>query len=293
MKFGGVFLEKEWGFLDSGFNDAAVNMALDESLLNWHSKGEIPPTLRFYGWSSPSLSVGHFQKSVKSIDFNAVEQYGCHYVRRLTGGSAVLHDNELTYSLVISEHEPSLPTSVQEAYYVLTKGVLEGYKNLGIEADYAIPERKLEKERTAICFEKPASYEMVVDGKKISGNAQTRQKGVLLQHGSIPMSMDSKMLFDLFLFPSKKIKQRKHDAFVNKAITIDQLTNKKHTYEMMITAFKKGFQTGLDINLHPLKLTTSQWEEVYHLANTKYNSALWNNNPKERVSNGEASRIHT
>ncbi|MBP1968479.1 lipoate-protein ligase A [Virgibacillus natechei] len=286
-------MEKEWGFLNTGFHNAAVNMALDEALLNWHSKGEIPPTLRLYGWKVPSLTVGHFQKAEKSIDFNALEKHGCQYVRRLTGGSAVLHDNELTYSLVISEQDPSLPKSVKEAYYVLSKGVLEGYKNLGIQADYAIPEKKRNKDRTAICFEKPASYEMVVDGKKISGNAQTRKKGVLLQHGSIPMSIDAEMLFDMFLFPSEAIKQRKRESFEKKAITIDQLTNQKHTYDMMTVAFKEGFRTGLDIELNPIELSKSQWEEVYHLANTKYDSSLWNNKSKERVISGRTSNVYT
>ncbi|GAB3046205.1 lipoate--protein ligase family protein [Virgibacillus ainsalahensis] len=287
-------MEKQWGFLDSGIADAAVNMALDESLLNWHGKGEIPPTLRFYGWSAPSLSIGHFQKTAKSIDFTALEKYTCQFVRRLTGGSAVLHDNELTYSLVISEDDPSIPKSVTEAYYVLTKGVLEGYRNLGIQADFAMPERRLNRERTDICFENPASYEMIVDGKKISGNAQTRKKGVLLQHGSIPMSIDTKMLFDMFNFPSEKIRQRKRNSFVNKATTINDLTGKQHTYEMMTTAFKKGFQTGLDISFQPIELSKDMWEEVYHLASVKYASESWNNNTsKERVINGKTSRVHT
>ncbi|MGJ9458969.1 lipoate--protein ligase family protein [Oceanobacillus sp. CF4.6] len=287
-------MEKVWGYLDSGFCDASINMALDESLLNWHSNGEIPPTLRFYGWKEPSLSVGHFQKVDRSIDFDALQKYGCQFVRRLTGGSAVLHDNELTYSLVISEDDPSIPKSVQDAYYILSKGVLEGYKQLGVQADYAIPKREIGKDRTAICFEKPVYYEMVVDGKKLSGNAQTRKKGVLLQHGSIPMSMDIQMLFDLFLFPSEKMRQRKRDSFVNKATTINQLRNNEHTYEMMTTAFKKGFQTGLDIELKPLQLTEDMWKEVYQLAQTKYESETWNQKlSKERAMNGETSRVHT
>src|SRR5690625_7424219 len=100
-------------------------MAMDEALLNWHSKGEIPPTLLFYGWSVPSLSVGHFQKADKRVDFAAIERHGCEFVRRLTGGSAVLHDDELTYSIVVTEDHPSIPDSVLEASHVLTKGLLE------------------------------------------------------------------------------------------------------------------------------------------------------------------------
>ncbi|MFD1360133.1 lipoate--protein ligase family protein [Lentibacillus salinarum] len=283
-------MQKEWRLLDTGYHDAAVNMALDECLINWLSEGRIPPTLRFYGWKKPSLSIGHFQNADKKIDFRAVDKHGCQFVRRLTGGSAVLHDHELTYSLVISEQDPGIPKSVKDAYYVLSKGVLEGYRNLAVDADYAIPEKRFERERTAICFEEPAYYEMVVDGKKLSGNAQTRKNGVLMQHGSIPMRMDIDMLFDLFRFPSEKSRQRKREAFHHKAATIDQLTNKQHTYDMMTTAFKKGFESGLNITFEPLELTEGDWEEVFHLARTKYELEAWNfHSSKERVINGQTS----
>ncbi len=250
-------LHKEWYFLDSGYQDAAVNMALDEALLNWHSEGKIPPTLRFYGWSRPTLSIGQFQKSDKAIDFDAVRSYNCHFVRRLTGGSAVLHDNELTYSIVVSEDQPGIPASVREAYYVLSKGLVEGFKNLGITVDYAMPDKDTARDRTAVCFEKAAFYEMMADGKKLSGNAQTRNKGVLLQHGSIPMDMDTGMLYDLFRFPSEAIKQRKREAFQEKAVTIDQLTNKTHTYDMMKHAFLCRVRIGFGGNVTPLRTVTT------------------------------------
>ncbi|MFZ3577533.1 lipoate--protein ligase family protein [Virgibacillus sp. DJP39] len=249
-------------------------MALDELLLDWHSVGEIPPTLRFYGWSKPSLSVGHFQNTERSIDFSNVKRHGCEFVRRLTGGSAVLHDDELTYSIVVSEDRDYIPTSIQAAYYVLSKGILEGYKQLGIHADYATPKKSTE--RTDVCFEKPAFYEMVVDGKKISGNAQTRKQGVLLQHGSIPMSIDKSMLFDLFIFPNENIRAMKRNAFSKKAITINEVTMKNHTYEDLKEAFLKGFKTGLNMDFVPLKLTESQWEKVHDLARTKYSVEEWN-----------------
>src|SRR5690606_19123216 len=132
-----------------------------ECLLNWQSEGKIPPTLRFYGWNKPSLSIGYFQRA-ETINFEGIQKHECEFVRRLTGGSAVLHADELTYSLVISENDPDIPKSVTKDYYVLTQGVLEGYKNLGIDADFAIPERELDKDRSAICFEKPSFYEMLV-----------------------------------------------------------------------------------------------------------------------------------
>ncbi|XKF67511.1 lipoate--protein ligase family protein [Virgibacillus necropolis] len=249
-------------------------MALDEVLLNWHSEGKIPPTLRFYGWSKPSLSVGHFQNAERAIDFPNVEKHSCEFVRRLTGGSAVLHDDELTYSIVVSENKDYIPKTIRSAYYMLSKGILKGYKNLGIPADYTIQEKS--STRTDVCFEQPAFYEMVVDGKKICGNAQTRKQGVLLQHGSIPMSMNKDMLFDLFRFPTEKIREKKRKAFSEKAITINEITKKRHTYDDLREAFRKGFQTELHMDLVPLELSDSQWEEVHELAKTKYTQEEWN-----------------
>lgn len=269
-------MQETWGFLDSGVHDAATNMAIDESLLNWHSEGKIPPTLRFYGWARPSLTIGQFQKAEKSIDFAGVQKHNCDFVRRLTGGSAVLHDDELTYSIVVSEQHPRIPQSVREAYYILSKGVLEGYRNLGIDADYAIPEREAMLDKTAVCFEKTAYYEMIVDGKKISGNAQTRKSGVLLQHGSIPITMDEEMLFDMFKFSSERVKERQRRGFANKAVSIDDIAHKPHTFQMLKEAFLAGFQTGLGVSVKPLELTEEQWQEVRILADEKYRTDDWN-----------------
>lgn len=276
-------LQEVWHFLNSGHHDAATNMAIDEALLHWHSVGEINPVLRFYGWKRPSLTFGHFQNVPKTIDFSGIEKHRCEYVRRLTGGSAVLHDDELTYSIVVSENHPKIPKSVNEAYYVLTKGLMEGYRNLGIACEFASPERH-SRERSAVCFERPAIYELIVDGKKLSGNAQTRMKGVLLQHGSIPMSFDTDMLFDLFHFPSERVRKRQRKAFEHKAISINDITGKKHTYEMLKEAFLDGFKKGLHIEIEPMTLTDEQWQYIHYLRETKYATDDWNieRNVKQR-----------
>lgn len=269
-------LQETWALLDSGHHDAAINMAIDEALLEWHSEEKIPPTIRFYGWKNPTLTVGHFQNVEKTIDFEGIKKHRCEFVRRLTGGSAVLHDDELTYSIVVRESHPKIPQSVNKAYYVLAQGLLEGYRLLGIDADFAIPERELFKERSAVCFEVPAIYEMVVDGKKVSGNAQTRKLGVLLQHGSIPLSFDADMLFDLFKFSSEKFRERKRKAFVQKAISINDITETKHTYDSVKEAFLAGFKKSLNIRTETMELTEEQWKYIHYLADTKYRTDSWN-----------------
>lgn len=275
-------MRETWGFLDCGHHDAAINMAVDEALLEWHREGIIPPTIRFYGWKRPSLSVGHFQNVEKTIDFTGVQKHRCDLVRRLTGGSAVLHDDELTYSIVVSESHPMIPRSVNRAYYILSQGLLESYRLLGINAQFSISKHDLLRKRTAVCFEKPAIYEMIVDGKKISGNAQVRKTGVLLQHGSIPISFDIDMLFDLFKFSSEAERESKRQSFYQKATSIKEVTGRSYTYETLKEVFLKGFQKKLNVKIKPIKLSDNQWQYIDYLAESKYRTKLWNKARSQR-----------
>lgn len=268
-------MKDTWGLINTGHQDAAINMALDECLLLWHSKDLIPPVLRFYGWSKPTLSIGHFQKE-RTIHFPGIERHGCQFVRRLTGGSAVLHDDELTYSLVVSEQKPYIEESIRKAYHTLAQGIFAGFKDLGIHAQFSMPEEHFIKERSAVCFERPSDYEMLVEGKKISGHAQTRKMGVLMQHGSLPFTIDQDMLFDLFAFSTEEMRARKRKAFANKAISMNEASGREITYDQAVAAFTKGFETGLDLQFTPFELSDTQWQEVQALAESKYRSDEWN-----------------
>ncbi|GAE94887.1 lipoate-protein ligase A [Gracilibacillus boraciitolerans JCM 21714] len=251
-------------------------MAVDECLLNWHSENKIPPVIRFYEWLPAGLSIGYFQKTSNKIDLDAVNKNGFQLVRRLTGGRAVLHDQELTYSVIVSEQHSAMPRSIKEAYLVISKGLKEGFRSLGINASFAIPEGKLDTTQSAVCFEEPSWYELVVDGKKAAGSAQTRKKGVILQHGSIPLNVDDSKLYDLFLYKNERVKQRAREAFSDKAISIRQATPQKVTLHDMKAAFKKGFETGLDINLESFTLNEKQEQEINELMHQKYLNDKWN-----------------
>lgn len=270
-----------WRYIDSGNCSPAFNMALDEALLEWHSEGKIPPTIRFYGWNPATLSIGYFQKAEKEIDLVAVKKYGLGFVRRPTGGRGVLHDQELTYSVIVSEEHPEMPKTVTEAYRVISEGILEGFKNLGLDAYFAIPRTDEEKAglkspRSAVCFDAPSWYELVVEGRKVAGSAQTRQKGVILQHGSILLDLDEDMLFDLFKYPNDRVKERMQRAFKNKAVATNSLRKEPVTIEEAKKAFKEGFEKGLQIDLEPYELTSEEMEYVNQLAKEKYESDEWN-----------------
>lgn len=270
-----------WRFIDSGDCSPSFNMALDEALLDWHSKGLIPPTIRFYGWKPKTLSIGYFQKVEKEINMEAVKKHGVGFVRRPTGGRGVLHDQELTYSVVVTEEHPKMPASVTEAYRVISEGILRGFQNLGLEAYFAVPKTAEEKEsltnpRTAVCFDAPSWYELVVEGRKVAGSAQTRQKGVILQHGSILLDLDEDLLFDLFKYPNERVKERLQRNFKTKAVAINELSERTITYEEAKEAFRKGFEDGLQIALEPYVLNQEELEYVQQIAQQKYECDEWN-----------------
>ncbi|BEJ46207.1 lipoate--protein ligase family protein [Staphylococcus epidermidis] len=268
-----------WNFINTGSKNPYYNMAMDEALLNFVSRGEIDPVIRFYTWNPATLSIGYFQRLQKEIDIDKVKEKGYGLVRRQTGGRGVLHDKELTYSVIVPESHPNMPSTVTEAYKIISQGLLEGFKNLGFETYFAIPRSKEERDklkqpRSSVCFDAPSWYELVVEGRKIAGSAQTRQKGVILQHGSILQDIDIDDLFDMFIFKNERLKAKMKENFVQKAVAINDISNQHITLNEMENAFESGFKKGLNIDFKPLELTEKQKEEVQELEE-KYRSEAW------------------
>lgn len=272
-------MTETWNFINTGSHDPYYNMAMDEALLNFVSRGEIDPVVRFYTWDPATLSVGYFQRLKKEIDIDKVKEKGFGLVRRQTGGRGVLHDKELTYSVIVPESHPNMPSTITEAYRVISEGILEGFKLLGFDAYFAIPRSKEEREklkqpRSAVCFDAPSWYELVVEGRKIAGSAQTRQKGVILQHGSLLQDVDVDELFDMFIFKNDRLKEKMKKAFVDKAVAINDISDRHISIEEMEKAFEEGFKKGLNIEFKPLSLTENQLAEVKVLEE-KYRSEEW------------------
>lgn len=272
-------MTETWNFINTGSHDPYYNMAMDEALLNFVSRGEIDPVVRFYTWAPATLSVGYFQRLKKEIDIDKVKEKGFGLVRRQTGGRGVLHDKELTYSVIVPESHPNMPSTITEAYRVISEGLLEGFKLLGFDAYFAIPRSKEEREklkqpRSAVCFDAPSWYELVVEGRKIAGSAQTRQKGVILQHGSLLQDVDVDELFDMFIFKNDRLKEKMKKAFVDKAVAINDISDRHISIEEMEKAFEEGFKKGLNIEFKPLSLTENQLAEVKVLEE-KYRSEEW------------------
>lgn len=279
---GEIKLEKtKWYFINSGPCSPSYNMALDEALLDWHSEGLIPPVIRFYEWNPATLSIGYFQTVEKEIDIEAVKRLGLGFVRRPTGGRGVLHEHELTYSVIVTESYPSMPATVTEAYRVISEGLLLGFQNLGLNAYFSVPNTDEQKEnlknpKSAVCFDAPSWYELVVEGKKVAGSAQTRQKGVILQHGAILLDLDEDKLIQTFKFASEEVREKVRKGLSQKAVSINKIISKPVTMEECKTAFKKGFADALEIELVEYNLTQEQKNYVKQLEVTRYANDKWN-----------------
>lgn len=279
---GEIKVEKtKWYFINSGPCSPSYNMALDEALLDWHSEGLIPPVIRFYEWNPATLSIGYFQTVEKEIDIEAVKRLGLGFVRRPTGGRGVLHEHELTYSVIVTESYPSMPATVTEAYRVISEGLLLGFQNLGLNAYFSVPNTDEQKEnlknpKSAVCFDAPSWYELVVEGKKVAGSAQTRQKGVILQHGAILLDLDEDKLIQTFKFASEEIREKVRKGLSQKAVSINKIISKPVTMEECKIAFKKGFADALEIELVEYNLTQEQKNYVKQLEVTRYANDKWN-----------------
>ncbi len=188
----------KWQYIDSGENLAVYNMAVDEELLARAQAGERTPVLRLYTWNPPAVSLGRFQKIEEAVDVDACRKHGFDIVRRITGGRAVLHRDELTYSVVGRTDNPLFPPSVHGTYKIIAAGLLAGLRNIAIPAEivsrggrYAQLVKK--KDANPACFSSPSWFEIVVNGKKIIGSAQRRLSGAFLQHGSILISFNQEL----------------------------------------------------------------------------------------------------
>lgn len=268
--------QRTWRLIDTGHRSAAENMAIDEAMQRAHGRGEVPPTLRFYGWDPPAVSIGYFQSMSGEVDLAACRERGYGYVRRPTGGRAIFHHIELTYSVVI--REDLLPGTVLETYQVLAAGLLSGLRALGAPAEMAAGEkdpRLSGGEASPACFDVPSAYELVVGGRKVIGSAQTRREGTILQHGAILLDLDADTLFAVLKLPVA-VRDRALAHLRQRAAGLREVLGRTVPYAEGVAAFTSGFATALGLDLHPGTLLPAEAAAAARLVDDKYGSDDWN-----------------
>jgi lipoyl(octanoyl) transferase len=262
-----------WRFLDFQRYNAFENMAIDEAIFRETIKNKKPPTIRFYGWRPAAVSIGYFQNIEKEINIEKCRAAGVDIVRRLSGGKAVFHCAEVTYSVIACNKEESFPADISGTYKIISKCLAHGLAGLGIEAVLAEAGRTLhDADFQACCFSVPSRNELLVSGRKICGSAQIRTSGGFLQHGSILMGFDPVQTAS-FLLPMRTDDQLQKLRDSVAAIK-EEIANPVDEKEIC-TSLKKGFTTVLGREIIEETLTSAE-EELADSLIQKYADSRWN-----------------
>ena len=255
-----------WRLIPYQSHNAFQNMAVDEAIFRETLKNRKPPTLRFFGWHPAAVSVGYFQDVPKEIHVSRCRSAGVDIVRRITGGKAVYHLDEVTYSLSAGRWERRFPNDIVRTYEIISSCLARGLAGLGVRASLAETRRKAE--RTPNCFSEPAGKELVVDGRKICGSAQIRSHGGFLQHGSLLMKFDPAGTASLIRSgePADELRSR--------AVGVNELVETSVSTEELCEALQRGFCEELGIDFAPGELTREERALGARLIK-KYESDAW------------------
>ena len=270
-----------WRLIIDGEADGATNMAVDEAIMTSVREGTSLPTLRLYAWSPPCLSLGRNQP-LDDVDREACHAGGVDVVRRPTGGRAILHVDELTYSLALLETDPRAAGGVLASYRRLSEGLLAGLDRLGVIATQALGQRKAVADLTAICFDTPSDYEITVrhagepstGGRKLVGSAQWRARCGVLQHGSLPLHGDiARILGHLALSDSEREVQRQ--ALRARATTLEKARGRVIPFPHAAQAMTKGFSQALNLTFTRGTLTAQEQSLAIALRRERYANQDW------------------
>lgn len=261
---------ESWRLLVTPPLPGALNMAIDQALLETYAAYQ-RPTLRFYRWSPPCLSLGLAQRLERDVDQTACAELGIDIVRRPTGGRAILHDQEVTYALVMAVDHPFIGgASVVQSYRAISNVLCAGLKELGIIPELA-PRPSQQHAPSAACFDLPSDYELTVGGRKLVGSAQARRNGILLQHGTLLLHADIARLAQVLRLPATLSQA----ALAQRLIALDELLPEPPTFDTVAAALIRGFSHMWQVELTPGELTAGEEQRAAELVRDLYGNAAW------------------
>ncbi|MDH3453924.1 MAG: lipoate--protein ligase family protein [Desulfuromonadales bacterium] len=265
---------QNWRLINSGFQAGAMNMALDEALLHSVANGDSLPVLRFYRWQPATVTLGYAQSIITDLDQDVCRQAGLDVVRRSTGGRAVLHDQEVTYSVIAPLNTRLFGNSVLDCYRVISEILQKTLVGLGLPAELVPgkPRGGHLNAMKAVCFSAPSQYELVINGCKVAGSAQKRFGQTFLQHGSIPIEMDLELL-------GKALKVDVGDAAAASLNTVGWL-NQWSAKPLVISEVEKSlaevFAKHLQIEWVHSEPTSAERQRARQMNDEKFGHPGWN-----------------
>jgi lipoate-protein ligase A len=253
-------------------------MAIDEAILHAVAAGESRPTLRFFQWEPACLSLGYNQHWAEA-DLEACRRFGYSWTRRPTGGKAILHTDELTYSLIMPQDDPRIQGGIVDSYRVLSFGLLAGLRRLGVTAKQASKEETKAQLQAGgggpVCFDTPSRYEITWQGKKLIGSAQLRRRKTVLQHGSLPLFGDLNRILAVLNF-SAAAKAEQANLLPQRATTLEQVLDRRLSFEQVYPHLAAGFADQLRVTFEPQPLTTAEQATAARLRAEQYAAERWN-----------------
>lgn len=265
---------RQWRLLIDAPQPGPVNMAVDEAILQAVSAEDALPTLRLYAWAPMCLSLGYGQRH-RDADTERLTERGWHLVRRPTGGRAILHGDELTYSVALPVDDPLAQGDVVESYRRISEALMFALKQLGMMPE-SEKHAKGNHDLGPVCFEVPSHYEITVGGRKLIGSAQVRRKLGILQHGTLPLTGDIARICDALAYPSEEEREAARQQVRARALTLHDACGRVIEWEQVAQALIDGFQETFDLDLKQDSLTIGERDAAQHFAETLYWTQEWN-----------------
>jgi lipoate-protein ligase A len=268
-------ITENWRLILNSPHHGAWNMAVDEALLESISNHDQPPTLRLYDWQPYTLSIGLAQPA-GDVNLSELQNRGWDLVRRPTGGRAILHADEMTYSVTAPIENPILRGNVIESYRRISTALVEALQLVGLCADSK--PKKMEEthlSKDPVCFQFPSDYEITYLDKKVVGSAQARKKGGILQHGSIPLHGDITRIIEVLNYPNSKDKILAQEKLIERASTIEASLGMCVSWSDMADAMIRGFEEKLGITFIPGNLSNIELNNAVRIYREKYYHRDW------------------
>ena len=256
-----------WRIIQDSLGDGALNMITDQAILMSCNEGRVPATFRLYGWQRPTLSIGYSQEISQYIDLESCERNNIPVVRRFTGGRALLHQYEMTYSVIAPIPHPDFPGSLRGSFKRISKAVLESLRIGGIEGATVAEKNSIRdvSGRSPACFSMANHCEITVRGKKLVGSAQRRLRSAFLQHGSVILDMDPKLTHTLLKYSSEVQKQAVLNSLTSNTTSLKQLLQKNLKNDEVNQWFLEGFKKTFRGNWNIGKLTSEESNLIENL----------------------------